>query len=110
MIIINHGISSSPCSCNVMQDVNNGVETQVRRKKAEHLLDIDGDTCHHVHNSSKKVKKFVDLDRCALHKVHTAFGKGVKELLVDIPQFLIDVHSLFKLSAGRRAGSRSLPA
>ena len=41
-------------SCNTMCGVKNGVEKQIRSKKASHLLDIDGDTCHTVNNSAKK--------------------------------------------------------
>lgn len=42
-------------SCGVMRGVKNGVETRLRREKAPHLLDVDGDSCHHIHNSSKKL-------------------------------------------------------
>ena len=45
-------------SCGVMRGSKNGLEVQIREKKASHLLDIDGDSCHHVHNSAKK---FCDL-------------------------------------------------
>lgn len=41
-------------SCNTMRGVKNGVEVQIRTKKAPHLLDIDGDTCHTVNNCAKK--------------------------------------------------------
>ena len=41
-------------SCNVMRGSKNGVEIKIRSNKAEHLLDIDGDTCHHIHNVSLK--------------------------------------------------------
>ena len=44
-------------SCNVMRGSKNGVEIKIRSNKAEHLLDIDGDTCHHIHNASKKFSK-----------------------------------------------------
>jgi hypothetical protein len=30
-----------------------GLETRIRNQKAPHLLDVDGDTCHHVHNGAK---------------------------------------------------------
>lgn len=35
--------------CNVMQ----GFEPKVQENLASHLLDIDGDSCHHVHNIAK---------------------------------------------------------
>ena len=40
-------------SCNVMRGSKNGVEEKLRTQ-APHLLDIDGDICHHIHNASKK--------------------------------------------------------
>ena len=40
-------------SCNVMRGKKSGVETRLRRGKAPHLLDVDGDSCHHIHNASK---------------------------------------------------------
>ena len=43
--------------CNVMRGSKSGVEVKIRSNKAEHLLDIDGDTCHHIHNASKKFCK-----------------------------------------------------
>ena len=41
-------------SCSVMRGAKSGVETQIRSEKAPHLLDIDGDSCHHIHSASKK--------------------------------------------------------
>lgn len=43
-------------SCNVMRGPKSGLEMRVR-EKAPHLLDIDGDSCHHIHNASKKFCK-----------------------------------------------------
>ncbi|XP_069128861.1 uncharacterized protein [Argopecten irradians] len=40
-------------SCNVMRGSKTGFETRVRESRAGHLLDIDGDSCHHIHNASK---------------------------------------------------------
>lgn len=42
-------------SCAVMRGSKNGFETKVREQRAEHLLDIDGDSCHHIHNASKRL-------------------------------------------------------
>ena len=36
-----------------MSGSKNGVETRIRTEKAPHLLDIDGDSCHHIHNAMK---------------------------------------------------------
>ena len=41
-------------SCNVMRESKSGLETRIREQKANHLLDVDGDSCHHVHNAAKK--------------------------------------------------------
>ena len=44
-------------SCNVMRGKKAGVETRIRESHAHHLLDIDGDTCHHVHNAAKRLSQ-----------------------------------------------------
>lgn len=41
-------------SCNVMRGSKSGLETRIRDNKANHLLDVDGDSCHHIHNAAKK--------------------------------------------------------
>lgn len=43
-------------SCDVMQGSNSGLETKIH-VKALHLLDIDGDSYHHIHNFAKKFCK-----------------------------------------------------
>ena len=40
-------------SCAVMRGSKTGVEARLR-EKAPHLLDVDGDSCHHAHNAAKK--------------------------------------------------------
>lgn len=47
-------------SCNVMRGSKSGLETQIREKKAGHLLDVDGDICHHIHNAAKAFCKPFD--------------------------------------------------
>lgn len=67
----NNLISILSDSCNVMRGSKSGFETRVRSCNAPHLLDIDGDTCHHAHNASKKVSdKFVEQ---MFWNVHTDF-------------------------------------
>ncbi len=56
-------------SCNVMRGKNAGLEVKIR-SKCPHLLDIDGDSCHHVHNSTKQFCK--------------PFGMHVESLITDI--------------------------
>ena len=41
-------------SCSVMRGSKAGFETLIRDKRASHLLNIDGDVNHHVHNAVKK--------------------------------------------------------
>lgn len=41
-------------SCAVMRGSKSGLEQRIRETKAPHLVDIDGDICHHVHNASKR--------------------------------------------------------
>ena len=57
-------------SCNVMRGVKTGVEKTVREEKAPHLLDIDGDSCHHVHIACKAFT--------------SVFGGAVEKLFGDI--------------------------
>ncbi|KAJ4940452.1 hypothetical protein JOQ06_026755 [Pogonophryne albipinna] len=41
-------------SCNVMRGSKSGLETRIRQNHCKTLLDVDGDSCHHVHNAAKK--------------------------------------------------------
>lgn len=41
-------------SCAVMRGHISGVETRIRTEKAQHLLDVDGDSCHHMQIIAKK--------------------------------------------------------
>lgn len=41
-------------SCAVMRGSKNGLEKLIRDRRAPQMLDIDGDSCHHIHNPSKK--------------------------------------------------------
>ena len=47
-------------SANTMRGKISGVETLIRTRDASHLLDIDGESCHHVHNVVKKLTSFFD--------------------------------------------------
>ncbi|XP_073727804.1 uncharacterized protein [Misgurnus anguillicaudatus] len=40
-------------SCGVMRGSKMGLETRVRQNHCPSLLDVDGDSCHHIHNASK---------------------------------------------------------
>ena len=61
-------------SCAVMRGCRSGFETQLRAKKANHLLDIDGDTVHHANNAAKAFAKPFDWWMETLFRdVHTDF-------------------------------------
>ena len=49
-LIWNNLMSILMNSCNVMRGSKSGVEKRIRDGGAPHLLDIDGDSCHHAHN------------------------------------------------------------
>ena len=47
-------------SCGVMWGEKSGLEVRLRQGNAPHLLDIDDDSLHHVHNASKKITEQFD--------------------------------------------------
>ena len=47
-------------SASVMRGSKSGLEKRLRDTVAPHLLDIDGDACHHIHNIVKKFIKPFD--------------------------------------------------
>ena len=67
-------------SCAVMRGSKSGVETRMK-KHCPNLLDVDGDTCHHVNNAARKFT--------------TALG-GNAELL------FFDLHTHFKYSSDQK--------
>ncbi|CAL4093635.1 unnamed protein product, partial [Meganyctiphanes norvegica] len=74
-------------SCNVMRGCKSGLETRIREKFAPNLLDIDGDTCHHVHNAAKMFSKTFDnqLENVIkLFYVDLRYSPDLKDLLDQI--------------------------
>lgn len=66
-------------SCNVMRGEKSGVETKIRAK-AKHLLDVDGDSCHHANNAAKRFcKPFGNYAESLLHDIHTEFHWSVEQ-------------------------------
>ena len=59
----NNLVSDLSDSTNYMRGKKSGLEILIR-EKVPHLLDIDGDICHHIHNS---VKKFALLLKISLN-------------------------------------------
>ena len=68
-------------SCNVMRGSKGGFEKLICDRRAPHLLDIDGDTCHHAHNAAKAF--------CAPFKYH-------------VENLLRDLHNDFRWSPEHR--------
>ena len=68
-------------SCGVMRGSKNGVETRIRRDVAPHLLDIDGDVCHHLHNATKRVctpfQNYIEIFFTDLH-THFKFSPDLR--------------------------------
>ena len=48
-----HSLASLMDSCIVMQGSKNGLQKKLRETVCPNLLDIDGDSCHHIHNGYK---------------------------------------------------------
>ena len=47
-------------SASTMRGTVTGLETRIRSSVAPHLLDIDGESCHHMHNIVKNFVKYFD--------------------------------------------------
>ena len=47
-------------SCSVMRGSKNGFEIKLCESVAPALIDMDGDSCHHIHNACKKFTKIFD--------------------------------------------------
>ncbi|ELU15299.1 hypothetical protein CAPTEDRAFT_193779 [Capitella teleta] len=59
-------------SCGVMWGLKSGLETRIRLLRAPHLLDVDEDSCHTVHNACKKfAAPFSKLVEGLLGDLHT---------------------------------------
>ena len=78
-------------SCNVMRGSKNGFETKIRENLLSHLLDIDGDSYHHVHNIAKCFKKpFEKFLESLFSDVHIDFyyssdSREVMASIYDVP-------------------------
>lgn len=78
-------------SCSVMRGKKSGVETRIRNEKAPHLLDVDGDSCHHIHNSCKKFcdpfEKYLEYLFIDIHN-DFKWSSDQKELLSEVCELL----------------------
>jgi len=79
-------------SCRVMRGAKNGLEVRVRREQVE-LLDIDGDSCHHIHNITKNFCKHFDHE---LEKLYTDIHNDHK-WSADLRSWLQEVCELLEI-------------
>lgn len=83
-------------SCNVMRGSKTGFEIlrfeiRIREQKARHLLDIDGDSCHHIHNCAKEFcKPFKNYAESLFMDLYndSKWSSDVKDLMSEICHFL----------------------
>jgi len=78
-------------SCSVMRGSKNGLEVTLRKHQASHMLDIDGDTCHHIHNATKKFcSVFESKIECLLGVLYNDFkwSTDLREALGEICMIL----------------------
>ncbi|GBN83284.1 hypothetical protein AVEN_155200-1 [Araneus ventricosus] len=76
-----------------MRGTKSGVETRIRKEKDPHLLDIGGDSCHHIHNASKKFCSPFD---CWLENLMSDIFNDTK-WSADIRDWLIEICSILNL-------------
>lgn len=73
-------------SCNVMRGSKSGFETRLR-ECAPHLLDVDWDSCHHIHNAVKKFcEPFQGWVERLFHDLYTDFkwSSESKQILSEL--------------------------
>jgi hypothetical protein len=72
-----------------MRGSKSGLETKLRQGKAPHLLDIDGDSCHHMHNCAKVFcKPFQNY----LEQLYTALHTDFKWSPDLVERFLLPIN------------------
>ncbi|GBM27170.1 hypothetical protein AVEN_90613-1 [Araneus ventricosus] len=80
-------------SCRVTKGTKNGVKTRIGKEKAPNLSDTDGDSCHRIHNASKKFCSPFD---CWLENVMRDIFNDTK-WPADIRDCLIEICSILNL-------------
>nr|XP_055069280.1 uncharacterized protein LOC129450264 [Misgurnus anguillicaudatus] len=78
-------------SCNVMRGSKSGLETRIRERHCPTLLDVDGDSCHHVHNAAKRfAEPFENYLEQLFADIHTDHQWASDQLayLKEIAEFL----------------------
>ena len=77
-------------SCAVMRGSKQGLATRIRRELEPHLLDVDGDVCHHANNASKRLcAPFEQCSEKLANDLHTD-----NKWSVDLREWLADVCSV----------------
>ena len=67
MLFLHHSLSWKKLialladSTNTMRGKISGIEALIRTRDASHLLDIDGESCHHMDNVVKKLTSFLTI-------------------------------------------------
>ena len=85
-------VSDLSDSTNYMRGKKSGLETLLR-EEVPHLLDIDGDICHHVHNSVKKFcAPFNNFIERLIDDLHTdsKYSPDIREAIEEIC-FILDI-------------------
>ena len=72
-----------------------GVETRLR-ENAPRLLDIDGDSCHHIHNAAKKISETFDkMPESVFRSIHSDF-----QWSCDLRDYLQELCALLNVTYG----------
>ncbi|XP_041456680.1 uncharacterized protein LOC121408975 isoform X2 [Lytechinus variegatus] len=81
-------------SANYMRGKKGGFETLLRQHHANHLLDIDGDVCHHIHNASRRFcSHFNNVVERLVDDLHTEF-----KFSTDLRQYLEEICNILQCS------------
>ena len=88
----NNLVSDSSDNTNYIRGKKSGLETKLF-EKAPHSLDIDGDVCHHIHNTVKKFcSPFNNFLERLVDDIHTdsKYSTDIRQAIDDIC-FIMDI-------------------
>ena len=88
----NNLVSDSSDNTNYIRGKKSGLETKLF-EKAPHSLDIDGDVCHHIHNTVKKFRSpFNNFFECLVDAIQTdlKYSTNIRQAINDIC-FILDI-------------------
>ena len=78
-------------SCSVVRGSKSGFEIKLRESVAPALIDMDGDSCHHIHNACKKFTTIFDQYLEQLYQdIYNGFkwSEDIQVILEDICECL----------------------